>query len=154
MPYTIETVELFYAIGISVRTKNSENITTGDIGKLWGRFFDEGIPEKIPGKVSEEMMTVYTDYESDQDGAYTAVVCCPVGSLDDIPEGMVGITVPGGKFAVYQAEGIPPANIVATWEEIWEEKGYTRRYAADVDIFGAEAFDPENPCSTIRVSID
>ncbi len=154
MQYTIESHSSFLAIGIDVVTANAEGRASRDIGELWGRFFSEGVPDRIPNRVdSEETMTIYTDYESDQDGPYRAVVGCRVSSLEEIPEGMVGLEIEGGRYARYRAEGIPPQNIVETWMKIWEEKGYQRRYGADFDIFTAASFDEDEPVSYVFVSV-
>jgi predicted transcriptional regulator YdeE len=42
----------FSVIGIQVRTSNAKEMTgEGAIPKQWGRFFKEGIADKIPNKV-------------------------------------------------------------------------------------------------------
>ena len=144
----------FKIIGIDATTANAEGRASRDIGELWDRFFAEGVPERIPNRADqEETMTVYTDYESDQDGAYRAIVGCRVSSLEEIPEGMVGLAVDGGRYARYRAEGTVPQSIVATWKEVWEETGYTRQYGADFDIYNAASFDEKEPFSHVFVSI-
>src|SRR5690606_25121146 len=97
------------------------------------------------GRVGEEMLTIYTDYESDQEGDYTALVACPVSSIDEVPDGMVGLEVPGGTFAKYIAAGEVPSNIQRVWRDVWNEDGYERRYAADFDIYNDRSFDSEEP---------
>lgn len=55
----------FKIIGISTRTTNKDNQAQKDLGSLWGQFFSENIFDKIPNKVSNEIIAIYTDYKSD-----------------------------------------------------------------------------------------
>src|SRR3954470_5851326 len=95
----------FFLVGISARTINQNGQSAQDIGGLWTRFTTENLGQQINGKVSDDMYCVYTDYESDHNGPYTAILGCRVTSLDDVPEGLTGITVPGGEYQVYYLEG-------------------------------------------------
>jgi len=81
-------VESFKVIGISVRTSNGHSDVAKHIGDLWGRFMSKGIIEHIPNKLEESIYSLYTDYETDHTGAYTAVIGCKVSSFDEIPKGM------------------------------------------------------------------
>jgi len=67
-------MEAFYIIGISVRTINKDNQSGTDIGNLWNRWFTEGLSAKIPNKVSDGIINMYTDYVSDEHDYYTAVL--------------------------------------------------------------------------------
>ena len=150
MSYKIEEHGAFLVIGIDARTSNSGTA----IGELWGRFLSEDLSQKIPNRSdAETSVTVYTEYESDHTGEYRAIVGCPVTTLDEIPDGMVGYEVPDGSFACYRSEGIPPQSTVRIWQEIWKEEGYERAYIADVDIYNDQSFDPEEPWSVTRVGV-
>lgn len=60
-------------IGLAVRTTNANGQSAEDLGKLWGQFMSE-VAFKIPNAISEEIIAIYTDYESDYQGSYTAIM--------------------------------------------------------------------------------
>lgn len=147
MEYSIEYSEKelskFYVIGISVRTTNQNNQSQKDIGELWGKYMQGNIAALIPNKESEDTYCVYTDYESDANGKYTTVLGCKVKSLDSVPKGMMGITIPAANYNVYTAKGKLPDCVVNTWMGIWISD-IARRYASDFDIYRPKAKDPNN----------
>jgi len=137
------TLSAFHIIGISVRTTNVNNKALKDIGELFGNFVSQNMMGKIPEKMTEDIYCVYTDYESDFNGPYTAIVGCKVSSLDDIPTGFIGKTIPDAKYQVYKSTGKLSVSLSKTWEEIWNTD-IDRRYSADFDIYGDMARDYEN----------
>ena len=145
----------FFLIGISVRTTNQNAQSAQDIGGLWTRFTTENLGQQIPGKLSDDTYCVYTDYESDYTGAYTAVLGCRVASLDNIPEGFTGIIVPDGDYKVYYLEGQFPANIGAAWQHIWASD-IDRKYASDYDWYksGAKSFEEKEARIYLGVNRD
>jgi len=144
----------FFLIGISVRTTNQNGQSAQDIGGLWTRFTAENLGQQIPSKLSDDMYCVYTDYESDYTGPYTAVLGCRVSSLDDIPKGFTGITIPGGDYQVYYLEGQFPANIGDAWQQIWASD-IDRKYASDYDWYksGAKSFEETEARIYLGISV-
>jgi predicted transcriptional regulator YdeE len=147
------TLSEFHIIGISVRTTNVSNKALKDIGELFGNFVGQNMMGKIPEKITEDIYCVYTDYESDYNGPYTAIVGCKVNSLDDIPTDFIGKTIPGAKYQVYKSTGKLSISLTRTWEEIWNTD-IDRRYSADFDIYGEKAKDYENAEVETYVSIN
>ena len=147
------TLSAFHIIGISVRTTNVNNKALKDIGELFGNFVGQNMMGKIPEKMTEDIYCVYTDYESDFNGPYTAIVGCKVSSLDDIPTGFIGKTIPEAKYQVYKSTGKLSISLTKTWEEIWNTD-LDRRYSADFDIYGERAKDYENAEVDTYVSIN
>jgi predicted transcriptional regulator YdeE len=150
---TTTTLEAFHVIGISVRTTNVNNKALKDIGDLFGNFAGQNIMEKIPNKITEDIYCVYTDYESDFNGPYTAIVGCKVSSLNDIPTGLIGKTIPDSKYQVYRSTGKLSISLSKTWEGIWNTD-LNRRYSADFDIYGEKARDYENGLVDTYVAIN
>lgn len=137
-------VEPFYVIGISVRTTNENEKMAVDITALWSRFFEEGILEKIPGKLDSSIYCVYTDYEGDFSQPYTVLLGCKVDSLDQIPEGMRGIEIAGGEFSVFKAKGNLQEGVVYhAWQRVWKAD-LKRTYKSDFEIYGEKAANPED----------
>jgi predicted transcriptional regulator YdeE len=129
-----EDLKGFYLTGISVRTTNQNGQSQKDIGALLTRFMSEGLLQQIDGRLSDDIYCVYTDYETDHTGFYTAVLGCKVISLNHIPDGFTGIAIPAGKYQVYFLEGKFPDNFGAAWQEIWNS-GIDRAYTADFDLY-------------------
>ena len=130
----------FKVIGISVRTNN--NVGGKDIENLWGKFMGEDIFEKIPNKTSYDVYGIYTDYESDHTGNYTAIVGCHVSSLEEIPENMVGITIPASNYEIFTAKGKTPECVYGKWTDIWEDKALERTYSTDFEVYGTKSQNP------------
>jgi predicted transcriptional regulator YdeE len=137
------TLGAFHIIGVFVRTTNVNNKALKDIGDLFGNFMGQNIIEKIPNKISDDIYCVYTDYESDYNGPYTAIIGCKVSSLNDIPTGLICKTIPDSKYQVYKSTGKLSISLANTWEGIWNAD-LNRRYSADFDIYGEKAGDYEN----------
>lgn len=142
----------FFLIGVSTRTTNEGGQSGTDINQLWQRFFAENVRERIPGKLDEDTLTLYTNYESDHNGPYTVFVGCRVASLDKIPKGMDGISVVGGSFAVYQRQGKIPDIVLGTWMNIWQETAYKRSFLGDYDVY-KPGTDTENAEVEIWVGV-
>ena len=131
-------MEIKKIIGVSVVTTNENGQSSEDMGKLWSRFFE--VSSQIPNKKSEDIYSVYTDFETDYTGIHTAIVGYEVNSLDIIPTGFVGKEIGGGKYQKFIANGEMPTAILQTWGEIWEkDKELNRRYTTDFEIHGKKA---------------
>src|SRR5215469_13443289 len=112
----------FSVIGIGVRTSNAAEMSGSDarIPALWNDYFATAVPARIPNKGPDQStFAVYTEYESDHTGLYSLVLGQWVSSLDQIPDGMVGLKIPASRYLVFSADGTVPDAIVAAWREIW-----------------------------------
>ncbi|MDO4702466.1 GyrI-like domain-containing protein [Tannerella sp.] len=129
----------FKIIGIAVRTTNANGQAATDLGKLWGQFMSEAI-SNIPNAISEEIIAMYTDYEIDYQGDYTAIIGKKVGSLDEIPNGMIGREFPAAKFQKFIAKGEMPNAVVETWKAIWQQDATLHRaYQYDFEVYGEKS---------------
>ncbi len=114
--------ESFEVVGIEARTTNAQEMSgKGMIPKLWGRFMQENLLEKIPNRVGSDVIVLNTDYQSDKNGEYTYVLGAKVSSTADVPPGMTIHRVPAGEYAKFSGEeiftrgnrGLMAANLVA-----------------------------------------
>jgi len=142
----------FFLEGISVRTTNQNGQSAKDIGKLWGRFMDDNVLMQIEDRITDEIYCVYTDYEGDHTGFYTAVLGCKVSSLDNIPEGLISLIVPAADYVKYVAKGRLPDCVAEAWQNVWGSD-LNRKYIADFDVWGAKAQDPEDAEVDIYVGV-
>ena len=139
----------FLVIGIEARTTNRKEATPdGFIPKQWQRFFQEGILEKIPNKISRNVYAVYTDYASDYHGEYDYVIGAMVKEGTLPPPGMVAKNIPGGHFAVLTSnQGPLPKVVPEAWQAIFkleDENKLQRTYKADFEIYDQRSQDPQN----------
>lgn len=132
----------FFVAGIAVNTTNQDGQSAKDIGDLWTKFTTENMTEKIAGKLSEDIYCVYTDYESDHTGRYTAVLGCRVENGADINSSFFTALVPAGDYHIYKPQGKFPENVANTWRQIWQTD-IDRKYSADYDCYktGAKSFE-------------
>lgn len=135
---TIE-VKPFYIIGITVRTSNMNNQAANDIPLLWQRFINENTIEQIPSKLSNEIISMYTEYEGDHTLPYTTLLGCKVSSLAQIPRGMTGIAVEGGTYLKFTAKGdLTKGVVIQKWVEIWNQD-LARKFTHDYEVYGDKA---------------
>ena len=146
MKYESMQMEPFPVIGISVRTTNRNGQSATDIGALWKRFYAEEIRAKIPGKRTDDLYCVYTEYEQGQEGWYKTLLGCRVDSLENIPEKLSGLVVPASRYLLFRSDGSLPETVQQTWIHIWQSN-IKRKFAADFDVYPAFA---EGGITTVR----
>lgn len=149
----------FTVVGIPARTTNAHEMSgRGVISKIWQRFISEQLLEKIPNRADSNILALYTNYESDANGAYTFVIGAKVTSAGKVPSGMVAVKVPAGKYAVLTTDRGPTAKVVPeAWTRIWSlsksQLGGDRAYNTDFELYGPRAADPQKAEVQIYVGI-
>lgn len=139
-----QIIEKFHVVGISIRTTNKNGQSSIDIENLWGKFWGEEIQKQIPNKVNDDIYAVYTAYETDFSGPYTTIIGLPVSSLENIPEGFVGITIETAIYQKFVSKGKMPEAIYNTWLEIWQNKNLNNAYIANFTIHGKKYYQGDN----------
>ncbi len=141
-----QIIQKFYVIGISTRTTNENGQSAKDIEALWSKFWGEEIQKQIPNKLNEDIYAVYTDYETDFTKPYTTIIGSAVSSLENIPNGFVGITIETTTYKKFISKGKMPEAVFNTWLEIWGDKDLNlqRSYKADFTIHGKKYYDGDN----------
>jgi predicted transcriptional regulator YdeE len=124
-----EELPAFTVVGMARRQSNDR---PDEIGKQWQDFFAAGGAAQIPNRLSDEIYAVYTEYEGDYTRPYTIVIGCQVAADGALPAGLVRKTVPGARYAVFDARGPQPASIVAAWQRVWAAS-LPRSYGSDFD---------------------
>ena len=143
----------FKVIGLSVRTMNASGQSAKDMTMLWGRFFSENTLHKIPNKNSDEILAIYTDYESDFTGAYTAIIGIAVSTLDEIPAGLIGREFQPDNFQKFTAKGVMPQAVANWWDDIWKGNAeLNRKYTYDFEVYGNKSQNGENSEVDMRLS--
>lgn len=139
-PQLLATPEILL-IGIETRTSNRDEMTpaTAKIPALWGRFFQEGMAERIPTRKPDGFtIGAYTKYESDHTGPYSLLIGPEVTSIESIPRGMASLMIPAGEFLVFNAQGPMPKALIDTWMAIWnyfhDGAKHRRLYTTDYEV--------------------
>ena len=139
---SIQKIQKFSVIGISVRTTNENGQAGQDIPALWNKFMTEGIAEQIPSKMDSSLYCIYTEYEKDHTKPYTTILGCKVENLDVIPDGMVGKFFGEATYAKHVAKGnIMEGMVFGEWTKIWNSD-LNRTFIADFEIYGEKAQNP------------
>jgi len=150
----MENIENFIIIGISTETTNENGKSAEDLGKLWEQFYAENISNQIPNKISDEIYSIYTDYETDYRGKYTSIIGLKVNSLDKIPNGLIGRKFKGGKYRKFVAKGQMPNAIMKTWQEIWKnDEELNRKYTYDFEVYGQKSCHTNGKNAEVEVFI-
>lgn len=145
----------FRITGIQVRTTNRDNQSMHDLGELWGRAYAEDIFNKIPDKVSDDLICVYTDYKGDFTDEYTTILGLQVSSLDNIPEGMTGREFAADNFVQIEVKGEMPMAVMDAWSGIWKkDRELNRKYTHDFEVYGPESQNGANSIMRIYISVN
>ena len=149
-----EVIDKFHVIGILARTTNENQQAATDIEALWTKFWGEEIAKQVPNTVNTDIYALYTDYETDYTGAYTVILGLPVSSLDDIPQGFVGITVEKDAYQKFVSKGKMPEAVIDTWREIWSNETLNRAYHIDFTVHGKKYYDGDKAEVETFISVE
>jgi len=139
-----------YVVGIALHTSNEE--ATKTIPAHWQRFEASSIHKQINNRISDDIYAVYTNYEGDHTKPYTLIIGFEVSSLDNIPLGLVGVTIPASRYEVYSAKGLFPP-VYQTWEKIWKTP-LKRTYKADFELYRADLKNQVPPEVLIYIGVE
>lgn len=138
----IVTIDNLSIVGIQIRTSNQNNRSIADIGKLWGDYYAQGIPEKVKHKADDRTYVIYTGYENNFQGEYDVIVGSKVTKYEEPPSGLTYRKFPMESFATFTAKGVIPNIVIDLWTQIWkEDTALKRKYTYDFEVY--EASQPE-----------
>ncbi len=140
----------FKIVGISIRTNNQK--AANDLGKLWSKFIGDNTTRKIPNKISDDIYSIYTDYESDHNGDYTNIIGYQVSSLDNMAVGLVSKEIPMSEYLKFTAKGKFPDCVQRKWGEIWKSE-IERSYVADFEVYGDKSMNMTDAEVDIFISV-
>lgn len=152
----------FYVVGLEVRTSKAleDDPQTARVPALWERFGRENLAEQIPRRLAKgHPFCVYFDYQypaeasfrqAERGVAYSVVLGYQVPSLEDVPPGLRGLYVPGGKYLVFSTE---PQKLAQAWTDIqnyFTQPGKPQRaFTYDYE----EYFCQNAPCDEVRIYV-
>lgn len=145
--YEIRYVDAFAVVGLQARTNNADETdpARSKIGELWGRVLGEGLLSRIPNTDPSRIVSVYTAYQTDQDGDYIVIVGARSNAHGPPPDGLSVVHVPAGCYAVFSGSGPQPATTVAVWKRVWEYFGsrndLRRSYTTDFEDYSGDTVE-------------
>jgi len=117
-------------VGISIRTNNREAAET--IPAVWGRFFGEGIPARIAGKVSDDVYAVYTGFVA-------------VSSTEELEAGLDTVMIPAGNYHRFDVPENSNEQVFPTWMSIWSNNDLGKTFVCD--------FEQYSPTGEISINV-
>ncbi|MGR3951815.1 MAG: GyrI-like domain-containing protein [Chlamydia sp.] len=150
-------------VGITTRTSNAQLFENGSatnpITNTIQKYFQENLPEKIKNRKNPgTTLCVYTDYESDFQGAYTYFIGAAVICFDDVDKEFETLTIPAQNYAKFTNQPGPMPHVcVDMWKKIWNidegALGGKRAYIADFEMYDERSADFNNAVLDIYIGI-
>ncbi|MGG3883495.1 GyrI-like domain-containing protein [Brevibacillus panacihumi] len=153
---TRKHLDSFVFMGKSARTTNEAEMKgEGVIPAMWGHFYRDQVLASIPVKEHAPALALYTNYESDETGAYTFAIGAEVGPIEEAPAGLDTYAVPASEYVVFTTrKGIITEIVPETWQYIWEwSKTNKRAFVADFELYDSRCSDPQNSQVDIYISV-
>ena len=148
------TVNSFPIIGTELRAALRDGREAEEIPAFWERFRDGAVTSRIPAVNPEVFYGVYQDWN--EVDALSLITCYEVAPGARPGKGLVSLTVPGAKYAVFSARGPVPDALVATWRYIYGEwfpqTSYERVKALDFERYDHFA-DPADAAVDIYIPV-
>ena len=150
MPRQVDFQKPVVIAGIATRTTNAREMDPGTaaLSGLWGRFYAEEAATSAGSPDNRPLYSVYTEYESDFNGAYTVVIGREGA---DKSKAQKVVTIAAGPYLEFISSGAMPGAVIDGWKQVWsyfaDTKAHSRAYTTDF-----EYYDPAEP-STVRIYI-
>lgn len=149
-------------VGITARTNNASEMNPAEakIGLTSQKYFASSVSSQIQDRVNPgKTFCVYTNYESDVNGAYTYFIGEEVSSFDEVVEGLEKLTIPAHNYTKFTSEPGPmPFVCIGMWQSIWQmsdsDLGGKRSYISDFEVYDERALNPMSTVLDIYIGID
>lgn len=135
---TIQQTRAVHIIGLELRTNNQ--VAAQTIPVFWGRFMAEGILQRLPDKVSDDVWAVYTHFENagvNNEGLYSLIIGAEVPANSEVPTGLVRTVLPASWRAVFEAQTGRPESVADVWPLIWARQDLKKTFIADAERYAA-----------------
>jgi len=156
MKYEIVEIKEKTLVGLKARIKE-EKTAHDTIWNLWKDLYSEKGVKNVKDRKNGNLMGVYYNYSNENGFEYDCLAGCEVkDAVEKIPEDMIKIQIPEGKYAKFIVIGNPEKAVGEFWYKFWEEfgkeKSDIRNYTYDFEEYIA-GNDYENTEIHIYISI-
>ena len=127
----------FTVRGLAVRTINTDefNPSTARLPTLWQQFYSN---DELRQVQNTYVYGVYSDYESNAEGAYT-VTAGIKSDLLSTASTFHSIFILPGDYLVFEQKGDMPQAVIEAWESVWHyfesNKEVSRRFQTDFELY-------------------
>jgi predicted transcriptional regulator YdeE len=148
----IEEIKL---IGLSLKAKtiNANGQSSIDCERLWHEFEKGKHAGMIPGKLGDEILGVYHQYEGDSTKPFSYFIGCKVKMDAKVPQGLESLIIPGGTYHKINVKGKMPDCVINAWKEIWVSN-IPRTYHIDFEVYDERSKDWNNAEVEVYLSIE
>jgi predicted transcriptional regulator YdeE len=149
-------------VGICVRTSYEQELDKmkGNIFPCVRYYFHGGVAAQIQNrKKPGTTFCAYTDYETDNTGAYTYFIGEEVSSFDaHLPEGFQKLVIPKQQYVKFTTRPAPMPDVIENaWKEILtmsaKQLGGQRSYKTDFEIYDERASDHQKIVLDLYIGI-
>ena len=156
MKYEIVEIKEKTFIGFKDRIKDGETMQE-KISDLWKNLYSEKGIKNVKDRVNNNAIGMYYNYSNNNGFEYDCLTGCEVkNSVDEIPENMIKVEIPKGKYAKFIIFGHSEKAVGEFWYkfggEFGKEKSDIRNYTYDFEEYIA-GNNPENMEIHIYISI-
>ena len=124
MKYEIVEIKEKTLVGLKARIKE-EKTAHDTIWNLWKDLYSEKGVKNVKDRKNGNLMGVYYNYSNENGFAYDCLTGCEVkDTIDKIPEKMIKIQIPEGKYAKFVITGNPEKAVGEFWNKFWKELNY------------------------------
>ncbi|OOM81257.1 GyrI-like domain-containing protein [Clostridium sp. BL-8] len=152
MDYEIVYLKEKIVTGIKIRTNNNDPAMKNDISNLWKRFLEDGIYQSIPNKRNENIIGLYTNYESNFNGDYDAMICFEVLEEKKFSKKVEVKKITAGKYAKFIIKGNNKEAVAEFWAKLWTME-LDRKYTFDFEEYQTD-WDMNNREINVYISIN
>jgi predicted transcriptional regulator YdeE len=152
MKVNLESIRLV-GLRLGKYTTNVAGESSRDCGMLWQKFEQEGILQRIVGKVSNNIYAVYYGYTGrEADTQFEYFIGCHVHDKEPVPDGLEVLLIPKQSYKIITAQGKMPQCIADAWNQIWEQS-YNRAFGYDFEVYGERSQNWEDAVVEIFLSV-
>lgn len=130
--------EAMTVVGIELRTTNQEAMQT--IPPHWQRFGQEGVLDRISGRLDGDVLAVYTHFAHagrDNTGLYSLVIGAQVAPDAPVPAGMVRVVVPASRRAIFPVLPASFDRVGPAWGAVWAQTTLPKTFVAEYERYAA-----------------
>jgi len=118
-----------------IRVTNNDLDLSQKMTALWTDFMT--MSNVIPNTVTNYPICTYSNYESDEKGAYNAAIGLAIHTAPQTDNDLVSTTIPAGPYAKFVVTGEFPQAISACWQQIWS-MDLPRKFTCDFEMYIAD----------------
>jgi predicted transcriptional regulator YdeE len=134
----IHQTQAIHVIGLELRTSNQ--VAAQSIPAFWECFMAQGVLQRLPNKMSDDIWAVYTHFEQagvNNEGLYSLIIGAQMPVDSEVPAGLVRAVLPASHKAVFEAQTGRPDSVPDVWQTIWANHDLKKTFIADAERYAS-----------------